>query len=159
MREPDSSGPAPIYRQPWQAGSTSHTPSSPAIGRVGSATLTANDPKSFMANYCDDNFRPLVANNPTLSAMQSCIADKKQDLCTRFAKLPADARQLLDRHIACTYSVSEITDASKAPDCDADSSERLRLTKIYWKDPETVRALIFLPDDIIEAETSCVSSR
>lgn len=130
-----------------------------------------NDPYSsgargntFMAGYCDPNFHPVV-NNRNLAALQSCMESQKQQSCADFERLPVDAQRAIDNVVGCLYVASDTgydeqqPAATNDPGCTAGDSQRLQLVRKYWKDETTAHALVFMPEDILDASTNCMGRR
>lgn len=155
-------------RPPGNAGSgysgyNNYIPQNAARGMNPSVQndLYSNGPSGhFMSGYCDPDFKPVIANAPGLSGLQSCLEEQKQQVCEAFQTLPADAARALDDTIGCIYVTSE-NDPSNAqpandPACVTNDSLRLRLVKKYWRDEHIAHALVFMPDEVLNASGKCI---
>jgi hypothetical protein len=167
-RIPDLSlSPEESFRQPDISHSQSDgfgTPTNPQDFGHDNADYTpgaynTGGASSFMAGYCDPNFKPIIANAPGLSALQSCLETQKRQSCDEFQHLPADAQAALDSVIDCMQSDSDTADGQRAaddPGCLSGDTQRLRLLKKYWHNEAITHALVFMPDDIVAASGKCM---
>jgi len=113
----------------------------------------------FMTGYCDPNFKPLVANAPGLSGLQSCMETQKQQTCDAFQHLPSDVQAALDSVISCLQSDSDTAEGQRAsddPGCTSGDTQRLNLLKKYWGNEAITHALVFMPDEIMNASGKCM---
>lgn len=120
---------------------------------------------SFMDNYCDPNFKPLIANDPHYANLADCIQQQKAEPCSQYQQLPADAKRVLDEAISCASDMQDDENpngqqaANNTANCDDSDISRLQLIKKYWRDQNTVYALVFLPDEVTNASTQCLRGR
>ncbi|MDE3015731.1 MAG: hypothetical protein KGI29_02265 [Pseudomonadota bacterium] len=108
----------------------------------------------FIDGYCDPNFKPLIANMPGLAGMQDCLEQQKQQSCSTFHSLPADAKRAVSDAVDCRYQATN-GDTQTAPDCGASDALRLQLLKKYWGNGDTAQALVFLPGDVLGTSGKC----
>jgi hypothetical protein len=112
----------------------------------------------FMEVYCDPGFKPLAADRPGMAALQNCLEQQKRKTCGEYQKLPADAQALLGATISCMYSETEIGDGEYRAEsrCAGYDAQRMALAQKYWQKPDISRALVFMPDEAINAGAKCM---
>lgn len=137
---------------------------------------------SYMAGYCAPDFRPLIARSGRYAGMAACLQQQREQACQLYARMPADARGALDNAIHCLARRSEAMDhgdeaeeedsgwnfaglggRKKAPvsmaGCAGGDTQRLAMIQRYWDDQNTVYALVFLPDLVMDSSGSCLNQR
>lgn len=124
---------------------------------------------SFMEGYCDPDFRPAIAANPRFAGMEECLNQAKQQLCASFAQLPPEVKATLNETLSCMNDTTDPVEGDVQEDlierryrqagCAANSSDRLQLLRKYWQDQNVSYALVFLPDDVIDAPNNCIRRR
>ena len=120
----------------------------------------------FMINYCDPNYK---AGGIAHTAISECIAQSRQNACQAYAALPADARRAMDLRIDCKYAATENQGGEQddgtlgnqpiAPkNCENSAEIVLALLKKYYQDTNMVQALLYLPDEALNAGAQCVNT-
>lgn len=115
----------------------------------------------FMDNFCNPNKRSAIADNPRMRDIQSCLDSNKEQTCSKFASLPADAKVMLEAQIICAMELAENTDedAPKQKDCSRFDSQRIDLLKKYEQDQQTTWAILHLPDEVVFGPNRCISGQ
>jgi len=113
----------------------------------------------FMDNYCNPNKTSIIANSPRMHEIQSCIDSGKQKTCAEYARLPADAKIVLEAQVICAVEAAERTGEDDTPkkDCKRYDSERIDLLKKYEQDAQTTATLLHLTDDVVYGSSRCIT--
>jgi hypothetical protein len=107
-----------------------------------------NSPAPFMHVYCDPkNMPPGVGEN----GLSGCLNKMHQEACRRFAKLPNDAKTVVDQAVACGNSFSPAPGA----ECASIDARRMDVSAKYKTDPDTVEAIATVPKMVNEPMGNC----
>lgn len=149
MREPDIVNPQSTqqYLQP-QYGTAAPSNVRYNDGGVPQRTF-------FMDEYCNPSIKPIIQSN-ALRGIVECMDSVKQRACDSFAKLPDEAKTLVDNTVRCVYEAAESgTGASYDVQCRQPLAEQHWLLKKYWSDNATAYTILFLPDMLVDSASFC----
>jgi hypothetical protein len=166
MKQPSSTGNRnnDVYQQYLQQnGSAGQLPGNSALAPVnpiiGSSAVNGTPAAQFMDGYCDPNFRPTIADSASISGMQSCLKQEREQACALFQKLPADVKSVVGDTVNCLYNVGNNAGMQgnnvEANACAGNDTRRLQLLKKYWQDQYSMYGLVYLPDDVLGASGKC----
>jgi hypothetical protein len=149
-----------------QAGNGWSNNAAPITGAPGS--MPSN---SYMEGFCDPNFRPLISRNAQIASMAACMQQQRGEACRMYREVPEDVRRVLDETINCAAQAAEGNEGSEDEDgnwsatpgqgshCGASDTRRMDLVKKYWTDQNTVYALVFVPDLVMDNSGNCLRKR
>jgi hypothetical protein len=156
-QQPSSPSTNPAYQQYLNQNNLSN-PGLPANAQT--PTNTPSVATRFMNGFCDPNFNPAIAGNPQYASMATCLRQQRESICAQFQTLPEDAKRALDQTLDCNSKILNGENPDGQPStigtCSETDSTRLQLIKKYWKDQNTARALLFLPDDVVDSSSKCL---
>lgn len=109
----------------------------------------------FMTSYCDPNFAMGTLNRNA----QACLEARKREHCAAYEQQKREVQQVVSSAVDCRYNASERVRDTNQDECAYTDTQRIQLLKRYAEDVQAIRALIFLPEDILEAGNSCVTGR
>ena len=147
-----SLSPEESMRVPTTRGPSKMNPAAPdysGSSNRNTTDYTNVDPSdSFMAGFCDPNFRPIAGN--------ACVASQTKQACGTYFNLPEDAKVIVNDSIECLYAASE---SDAAPSCIDEERARRAAAERYKDDFATRNAILNLPNSVLYGATNCMRGR
>lgn len=129
---------------------------------------------NYMDNYCDQNYRPMIAQGASYANMAQCLEQQRQQACQLYRDMPPEARRVVDDTMNCMSGgqfsaggLVEMPDGTLQPaasqnagrNCDATNAARLQAVARYWGDQVIAYSLIFIPELALDLSGSCMGGR